>query len=225
MSSSGSSVGGGADEYNPYSSPSLGASSPLSAPDYMNLERPFPTAVTVIGVLFLVFGILGIMGGLMGIVQTVFWQFFQFGNTDPEVNGMAKAVQKAAPFNIGVSLLNLALSTFMVTAAVGLLKKRLWGAKLGTTVAISAIAYKLIEGAGTAIAQWLLMGEMQNSMLRNSPNVDPTMMGWIMIGGMIVGLLIVGVPLMIFYGWVAYYLKRDATRVHFPNTTNQAESF
>jgi hypothetical protein len=224
MSSSGGSMGGDIGEYNPYASAGLGAAPPLSDPEYMNLGRPFPTAVTVIGVLFLVFGILGIMGGLLGIAQTVFWQFFTFGNADPEVTGMAKTVQKAAPVNIVVSTLNLILSTFMIISAVGLLKKRLWGAKLGTTVAISAIAFKLIESAGTALAQWLIMEEMQNSFRRNSPKVDPAMMSWIMIGGMVFGLLIVGVPLMIFYGWVTYYLKRDATRVHFPTSANQSGS-
>jgi hypothetical protein len=220
MSPSGDSYGSDAGQYNPYAGGTSGMASPLGAPDLaFNGDRPFPTAVTIIGILFLVFGILGLLAGTMGLIQFAFLQFMPISSSDPMSAGMNKAIRQAAPVHIVNGLLNLGLSTFMIISSVGLLKKQLWGAKLGTTVAISAIIYKLIESVGGWYAQWIMMEQMQNNMFGSSPNVDPTTMRWIILGGMAVGFMIVAVPLMIFYGWVAYYLRRDLTRAHFSSSS------
>jgi hypothetical protein len=222
MSSSGNSYRNDEGQYNPYAGGTVGVTSPMGDPNFaINSQRPFPTAVTVIGILFLVFGILGLFTGAAGILQGIFFQFIPTNSLDPNSARTMNAMAQAAPINMVTGTLNLGLSTCLIITATGLLKKRLWGAKFGATTAILAILYKLFESAGGCYAQWMMMDQMQNSMYRNSPNVDPSTMRWMMIIGMVIGLVIFATPLMIFYGWVAYYLKRDATRSHFsPSSTN-----
>jgi|GEM_PF-5888176 len=211
---------------NPYTPSSYGGD-PGSEHSGANPAAPFPTAITVIAIIFIVFGALGIFTALMSALSTIVFSMLPAETMNDPAMAPMKAVQETKFVPIGIACLNAALSVLFITTGVGLLKKQGWGARIGVIAACLAIVYKIIEAIGNIYIQMRSMGSIQQSIAKSNPNVDfdaQSMQSFISVAS-IISSIVMMIPFIIFYAWVAYYLSRPKTKAHLKTSNSQfAES-
>ncbi len=179
-----------------------------------NDNTVFPAAITVIGIVLLIFGIVGVPTGLWNIASPFVLPMLPQFDDESQRSMMSQMADLKGFLLVSGSYCTI-LSISMFIAGVGLLKKRLWGAKLGATVCLAAIVYKLIELGGAIYSQQAFAEQMSATMSRSNSDAMETetisrIMSFVMVGVAI----LFSIPFYIFYGWAAYYLRRDQTRSH-----------
>jgi uncharacterized membrane protein len=190
---------------NPFESPALSTDGGLDTASIAVDRNNMPAALRAIGIVFLILGILGVLGGIWGLVGLIFAEAIQFGVPPEMRQDVTKLTWKYAWLTIPLSLVSLILSSFLIAAGAGILKRKPSSFSLGAKVALAAFFYKFVETGITYFIQWKTMGTFAKMQPENP--MPPEVFQGIMLGGLVCGFVFAVLPLLIFYGWSARYLS------------------
>jgi len=174
-----------------------------------------PLAVTIIGWLFVGVGALSILGGLMMLWmwQTVLaplWK--EMPTIPPDLPAWAKLAPLYFRYFIVVPLAVMAVSVFVLIAAVEFLKLRAWARTALEAVSWLHVAY--VIGSGIL---WLVIWVTLSSQIPSAGEEGMTNRGVFMIYGVVMGMVVIlfwAVPA----GVIIYFLRSKTVRGAFVRT-------
>lgn len=194
----------------PYETPPPGGRAPTSAPG----------GLTIICIFCIILGALGLLGSCLGAAGTLMQsqiQEMQQNVGDANQRAMQKKLAEVQDTykipNLVIILANFVVAPCLLAGGIGVLSRKMWGAKILKIGLLMAIAYVAIRTVVGAIMQMSMMAPMKEAMKQGAPNAQGAQAAEsIMTGAFYAGLIfsiIWALVLIGFYLWSWTYMNRE----------------